>query len=313
MWKAALHPERPTTVIEVDLKRDYIISMVRLWNYWTGKNSWRFGARHLTIEVDHQPVFCGELPACTGPRLSNSRYEQVLFTDSEDIFKELTRLDWLVPFIEKEEHAIDELALKELKTGGVSVRLDPSVSARDRADLSNHKSSARKYRQLTQEHPRVRKAAETTAQHTRSPGRVFPAREEATEGLSEAALHPRRPQRHRADKAQGTGQGLQRNPLLPQAGRRRGRRALRAEKQGAVAGQLRGGEDAQLRAVPAQSLDPRAELSVHQRHQPDSLAPLHQVARNNRGRQEVPPRRRYPRLTKTSSERSQPPSRPTPS
>lgn len=150
MWKAALHPHRPTTVIEIDLKRQYIISMVRLWNYWTGKNSWKVGARHVTIEIDGQAVFCGELPACTGPRLSNSRYEQILFTESEEIFKELTRLDWLVPFIEKEENAIDEIALKELKTGGMSVRIDPGLSARDRGDLSHNKSSARKYAPLTE-------------------------------------------------------------------------------------------------------------------------------------------------------------------
>lgn len=166
MWKAEYNPERQANVIEIDLKRHYIISMIRVWNYWTGKNTWRFGARHITIDIDNQAVFCGELPACTGPRLSNSRYEQILFTESDEILKALTQLDWLVPFIEKEENAIDELALKELKTGGVSVRIDPSVSARDRGELSNNKSSARKYSQIiyrnTQESERRQKPLRST-------------------------------------------------------------------------------------------------------------------------------------------------------
>lgn len=143
MWVTDHSLSKRNIEIEIDFGKPYIVSMVRFWNYCTGKHTWKKGVRHLGIELDQVVVFCGEVSSSTGGKYLTSRYDQILYTENEDILMEISKKDWLYPMLEKEDNAIDEIALKEVKAGGVSVRLEPGLSARERTDFSNAKVSAR--------------------------------------------------------------------------------------------------------------------------------------------------------------------------
>lgn len=139
-WSGKFPTNCADITIQLDFMKSFSISMIRIWNYYTGKNSWKRGARHITLEIDDQIIFFGEIAAASEGKSTQSKYELILFTNSDEIIEKISNKDWLLPTLQKEDEMVDEVALKEVKNA-LSGRIDPLSSVRDIQDLPSGSSS----------------------------------------------------------------------------------------------------------------------------------------------------------------------------
>lgn len=138
MFYAPVSSSRPLE-IKIELEREYSISMIRIWNMWTDKKSWKKGARLITMNLDKNLIFAGQIAHSSESRSVQSKHEMILFTQNESIIQELSENDWLQPVILKEETHIDELALKELKSG-IGQQLLPAASTRMKLESTSSRN-----------------------------------------------------------------------------------------------------------------------------------------------------------------------------
>lgn len=126
--------------IFLNLGKNHRLSMVRVWNYWTDKHSWRKGVKLVSMHLDDQLIFAGCLAHCTEGKAVQNRHDFILFTQDVTIIQQIGDHDWLKPTIEKEEAEFDELALKDLKTG-LGVNLISATSTRFRMERNSSQKS----------------------------------------------------------------------------------------------------------------------------------------------------------------------------
>lgn len=142
MFCAPLDSSRPLQ-IRLEFERENSLSMMRLWNFWVDKKTWKKGVRLITLHLDEKLVFAGQISQSAESRSVQSKHEIILFTQNEDVIQRLSHNDWLQAIILKEESQIDELALRELKTG-LGQQLNPAASTR----LKLESTSSRNWNEL---------------------------------------------------------------------------------------------------------------------------------------------------------------------
>jgi hypothetical protein len=134
--------------VTLNFGKTFKLSMVRIWNYWVDKQSWKKGVRVMSMYLDNKLIFAGYVAHCTEGKAVQNRHDFILFTQDQNIVQEISEHDWLKDLIEKEEAEIDDLALKDLKTG-LGVQLVSATSTRFRLERNSSRKSKVKYSDLS--------------------------------------------------------------------------------------------------------------------------------------------------------------------
>ena len=71
--------------------------MIRIWNYNKSRIHSTRGVRHISIRIDEQLIFFGEIKSATGSDLTDlgKLSEYIMFTDQNFILDEIERNDWI--------------------------------------------------------------------------------------------------------------------------------------------------------------------------------------------------------------------------
>lgn len=139
MFTAALIKDNPVE-LTLDFGKPFKLAMVRFWNYWTDRQQWKKGAKVLSLHLDNNLVFAGSIGHCTDGKSIQNRHDFILFTQDPAILEKVGDHDWLREAIDKEESEIDDLALKDLKTG-LGVQLASATSARFKLERNSSRKS----------------------------------------------------------------------------------------------------------------------------------------------------------------------------
>ena len=135
-------PWSKNTPVEIVFQfgKKYKISMARIWNYWTDKSSWKKGVKLLSFHLEDSLIFAGCIAHCTEGKGVQNRHEFIMFTQDPGIVQKISDHDWLKAILEKEEAEIDELAMKDLKSG-MGCQLVSATSTRFRLERNSSRKS----------------------------------------------------------------------------------------------------------------------------------------------------------------------------
>lgn len=144
VWRTELSEDN-FIEIEMDLGRQYKVAMVRVWNYLNGKDSSAMGSRLISMELDKQFVFIGEIQQSSQSKKISQKHETILFTEDEAILGAVSRNDWMYPLMEKEEK-LESACLMEDISKATKTQMEVNTCMKDKSTgLTNAFSPRRSF------------------------------------------------------------------------------------------------------------------------------------------------------------------------